>query len=274
MAYAQQPRYGAPQRPPHQDHQPSYESFREPYTAKNGYGPRSQAAYINDSSRRGPPQEYRITNDPSGGTYGYNEEWPDQDKSYGGGNGRYGGQNRGGRWPPTQRPQGRPIEAGRRPRHDPRSRGSPQSKLAPPGRGHYQQQDPYYQSNQYREPQGYEQRHQLEGMYHNGSQEHNNREYQYDGVSLATSDDWTLTQHYDRPSHNDDEAYQDPEYNSRYPQQDRGGIYDRTVSPGSYRIDRPPRQPEAPASGFNQNQPNSTRPQNPQHPKRCKSAKA
>ncbi|KAL9064507.1 MAG: hypothetical protein Q9161_008844 [Pseudevernia consocians] len=278
MAYAQQPRYGAPERPPYQDHQPLYGSSREAYPVNNGYGPRSQAAHFNGSPRRGPPQQYHNTNESSGGSYRYNEDWPDQDYSYDGGNGRHGGggQKRGGRWSPAQRSQGRPIETGRHPRNDPRNRGPLQPKPAPPYRGHHHQQDPYYQSNQYREPQGYDQHHQPEGTYYNGSQEHDNGEDAYNEFSLETPDNWTPRQHYHRPPHSDDQAYQDTDYNARYPRPDRGGPYDRRLSPGSYRNDRPPRQPEAPASRINQNQPNSTRPQNPQnpqHPKPCKSAK-
>ncbi|KAF6239526.1 hypothetical protein HO173_002070 [Letharia columbiana] len=269
MAYAQQPRYGGPQRPPYQDQQPSYGSSREPYAAKNGYGSRSQAAHFSGSSRRGRPQVFQSTSEPSGGSYRYNEDWPDQDNSYDGGNGRHGGrgQNRDGRWPPAQRPQGRPMEAGRHPRNDPRSRGLPQSKVAAPGRDHYHQQDPYYQSNQYREPQGYERHYQPEAMHHNGLQEHNNGEHEYDEFSHETPDNSTATQHYNRPPHSDEQDYQDPEYNAGYPQQDRGGPHDRGISSGNFRNDRPPRQPEAPTSRFNQNQPHSTRPQNSQHPK-------
>lgn len=276
MAYARQPRYGGPQRPPYQDHQPSYGSYREPYAAKNGYGPRSQGAHFNGSARHGPSQEYQNTFEPSGGSYGYNEDWLDRENSHDGGNGRYRGrgQNRGGRWPPAQRPQGRPIEVGRHPRNDPRSRGPPQSEPAPPGGGHYHQQDPYYQSNQHREGQGYEQRYQPEEMYYNGSQVHDNGDYDYDEFSLETPDDRKPTQHYNRPLYSDDQAYQDPEHNAGYPQQDTGAPHDRNFFPGNYGNDRPPRQPEAPASRFIQNQTNFPRPQNPQHPKPCKSAKA
>ena len=275
MAHARRPPYGAPQGPPFGDHQPSYGSSREPYVAKNGYGPGSPAAHFNGNPRRGPPQEYQNPNEPSSGSYGYEENWHDQGNPYNGGSSRYGGrgQNRGGRWAPAQRLQGRPIVAGRYHHNDPRSRGPPQSKSAAPGRGHYQQQDPYYQSNQYRQPQGYEQHYQLEEMYHNDSQEHDNGVYEYDEFSLETPDNRTPVQHYNRPQR-DDQAYQDPEYSVGYLQQDRGGPYGKEVSPGSHGIDRPPRQPEAPASGFNHNQPNSTRPQNPQHAKPCKSAKA
>ncbi len=277
MAYAQQPRYGASQRPLYQDHQPSYGPSREAYPVSNGYGPRTQAAHFNDSPQRGPPQQYQNTNAPSGGSYGYSEDWPDQDPSYNGGNGRYGGrgQNRGGRWPPAQRPQGGPIETGRHPRNEPRNRGPLQSKPAPPGRGHYHQQDPYHLSNQYREPQGYDQHYQPEGKYYNGSQENDNGEDEYDEFFLETQDNWTSTQQYHRPPLSNDQAYQDPEYHAGYAQQDRGNPYDKGLSPGSYINDRPPRQPEAPASRFNQNQPNSTRQlQNFQHPKPCKSTKA
>ena len=270
MAYAQQPRYGAPSRPPHQNHQLSYGSSREPYPAKNGYRPRGQAAEFDGSSRGRPSQEYQNSPEPSGATYGYNEGWPDQDHSYDGDNGRHGGrdQNRGGRWPPMQRPQGRPIEAGLRFHNDPRSRGPP------PGRGRYRQQDPYNLSNHYREPQRYEEHYQPEGTYHIGSQERENREYEYDELTVETSDHWTPMQHYNRPSHSDDQAYQGAEYNAGYPQQDRGISYDSRASPRTYRNDQPSRRPGAPAPTFDHTQATSTRPPNPQPLKPCKSAKA
>ena len=268
MAYAQQPRYGATTRPPNQNDQLSYGSSREPYAAKNEYGLGSQAADFNGSSRRVPPQDYQNTNELPGGSYGYNEDWQTQDNSYDGGNRPYGGrgQNRGGRWPPSQRPQGRPTEAGRHLRNDPRSRGPP------PGRGRYRQQDAYYQSNQYSGPQGHQQHYQPEGMYHNGSQEHQNDEYGNDEYSLDVPDSWTPVQHYNRPPHSDDQSYQDPEHNASYHQQNRGDSYDRRVSPRSHRNDQAPRQPEAPASRFDYSQPNSTRPHNPQQPRPCKLA--
>lgn len=275
MAYARQPQYGNPRRPHYQERQPLYGSPRETYTAK--YDPRDQAAHIKGSLRHGPPQEYQNANyllGENGETYGYNEGWPTQDNSYDGGNGRYGGrgQNRGRRWSPAQRAHGRPIEAGRHSHNDPRSRGPPHLRSAPPDQGDYHQQDQYYQSNQYHEPQGYGHHYQPERMLHNGQQQHDNREYEYDGYSLETSNNWP-TQHHNR-SHDDDLAYQHPNYNPGYPQQDQGGSYDRKVSPGSLRNDRPPRHPEAPASRFNPKQHDSTRPHNPQHPNPCKSAKA
>ena len=273
MTYAQQPRHGAPQRPPYQDHQPSYEFSQEPYHGKNGYGPRGQAAPFNGSPRRGPPQHYQKSDGPLGGSYGYDEEWLDQDYSYNGGNRGYGGrgQHSGGRWAPAQRPQGGP---GQHPRNDPRSRGLPHSGSAPSGRGHYYQQDPYYQSNKYPELQNYEQHYQSEGMYHNGSHEYDKGEDEYDEFSVETPDNGRPMQHYNRPSHSNDRAFQDPEYNGGHPQQDRGGPYDRGAPPGNYRNDRPSRQSEAAASRFNQDQPNFIRPQDSQHPKPRKSAKA
>ena len=275
MAYAQQPRYGGPQRQPHQDHRPSYESPREPYAAKNGYRSRSQAAHFNGNPRRGLPQGYQNSNEPLGGSYAYIEDWPDHDNSYDGGNGRYGGkgQNRGGRWSPAQRLQERPVEAGRHLHHDPRSRGLPLSKPAPPGTSNFHPQEPYLHSNQYREPQSYEQHYQPEGMYYNGLLEQKHGECGYDEFSLEVPGNWTATQHHDGP-HSDDQAYQDAEHTAGYTPQDRGDSYDKESSLGSYRNNRSPRQPEAPASRFKQNQPNSTRPQNPQHPKPCKSAKS
>ena len=251
------PRYGAPSGPSHQNHQLSYGSPQGPYAAKTDYDPKGQAAEFNGSARRGPPQEYPASNVPPDVTHGYIEDWPDQDNSYNSDNARYGGrsQNRGGRWPPPQQPQGRPIEAGRRLRNDPRSRGQQ------PSRGRYRQQDLYYQSNQYREPQGYEQQYQPEGMYHNGSQIYENGEYGFDEFSLETRDNWTPMQHYNHSLHSSNHAYQDPGFNAGYPQQDRGGAYDSKVL-------------EAPASRLNHNQPNSTRPRNFQHLKPCKSTKA
>ena len=268
MAYNLQPPYGAPQRPPYQDHQASYGYSRGHYPAKIGYGHKSQAAHFNSSPRLGTPQQYQISNGPSGVSYGYNEDWPEQGKYYDGGDGHYGGrgQNIGGRWPPAQRPLGRPIEAGRNPRN-----GSP-SRAPSPGKGRHHQQSPYPQPNQYREPQGYEQRYQPEGMYRNGSLEHGNGEDQYDKYSLENRDNWMPTQSNNRPPHSDDQAYQDPEYGAEYPRQDRRVTNDRGISPGTYGADRSLRQPEAPSSKFNQTQPNFIRPQNPQHPKSCKSA--
>ena len=257
MAYAQQPRYGATSRPPHQNHQLPYGYSGEPYATKNGYGTRSQAVEFNGSTRHRPPLEYQESREPPSGTYGYSEDWPDQDHFYDGGNGRYEGrgQNRGRKRLPPHQLQERPIEAGRHLRHDPRSRGPP------PGRGRYRQQDLYYQSNQYREPQGYKQHYQSEEMYHNGSQEHGNGDYEYDEFSSETPRTWTPTQHYNHPPHSDDRAYVDPEYNVGYPQQDRGGPSDSRVL-------------EASAHRFNRDQPNSTRPQNLQQLKPCESAKA
>ena len=273
MAYAQHPRHGAPHRPPYQDHQPSYGSSQEPYSAKNGYGLRAQAAPFNGNPRRGLPQHYQNSDGSSGGSYGYDEDWPDQDYSYDGGNKRYGGRghHRGGRWAPAQRPQGGP---GQHPRNDPRSRGLPHSVSAPSGRDRYYQQDPYYQSNQYHEPQNYEQHYHSDGMYHNGSQGYDNGEAEYDEFSLEIPDSGTPMQHYNRPPHSNDLAFQDPEYNSGHPQQDRGGQYDRGGSPGNFRNNGPPGQSEAAASRFKQNQPNFIRPQNSQHPKPRKSVKA
>ena len=257
MAYAQQSRYGATSRPLHQNHQLPYGSSGEPYATKNGHGTRGQPAEFNGNSRRGPPLEYQKSREPPGGTYGYSEDWPDQDHSYDGGNGQYEGrgQSRGRGWLPPHRPQERPIDAGRHLRNDPRSRGPP------PDRGRYRQQDPYYQSDQYREPQRYEQHYQAEAMYHNGSQEDGHGEYEYDEFSFETPRTWTPTQHYSRSSPSDDRAYQDPQYNVGYPRQDRGGPNDSRV-------------PEAPAHRFNRDQPNSTRPQNLQQLKPCESAKA
>lgn len=267
MAYTQYPRYGAPHRPPYEDHQPPYGSSGELYAANNGH--------FNGNPRRGPPQEQQDTKELSGGSYGYDEDWQDQGNSYNGGSGWYEGrgQNRGRRWPPAQRPQERPIGAGRYHHNDPRGRGPPQSKSAPPGRGRYHQQDPYQQSIDCRQPRGQEQQYQPEETYHNGSQEHDNGEYEYDQSSVQTPNTWTPTQHYNRPPHSDDQAYQDPDYNAGYPQQHRGGRYDKGVSSGIYRNDRP-RQPEAPASRFYQNPPKSAIPLNHRHPKPCKSANA
>lgn len=259
MAYSQQPRYGAPSRPPYQHQQVSYDSSREPYGANTRYGPASQAADFDSSSRRGPPREYHSASAPPGGTYDSNKGWPDQDHPYDGGNGRYEGrgQNRSGRWPPAQRPQERPTEGGPHFRYDPRSRGRP-----PPSMGRYRQQDPYYQRDQFREPQGH---YQLEDVYHNGAQAHENGEYEYDEFSLEAPHDWTPRQQYHRHPQSSDQAYQDPKYNAGYPQRDSGAPYDKSISPSSHRNDQFLEQMEALKPDFNQKQPNSTRPQSPQH---------
>lgn len=243
-------------RPPHQNHQLSYGSSRGNYAAKTVYDPRGQAAEINGSTRRGPQQEYITRNVPPTGTRGYDEDWPDQDNSFNGDNGRYGdrGQNRGGRWPPPPRQHGRLVEAG------PHLRNGPQNRGPPHGRGRYRQQDLYYQSNHYREPQNYEQHYQPEGVYPNGPQLHENSEYRYDEFSHETSDNWTPMQHYNHSPHSNDHAYPEPEYNAGYPRQDQGGLYDSRV-------------PKVPASTIKHNQPNSTGPYNFQQLKPCKSAK-
>ena len=276
MAYAQQPRGGVPQRLPYQDHAHSHWSSQEPKGGQEGYSPRVQAAHSVDRPRGGPPQGYQNNNGQMDEYYGYNEEWPYQDNVSGHGDGRYRGrgQNRGGRWPPAQRPQGRPTETRRYASHDPRSRSVPRSKLAPLGRGHYHQQEPYYRSNQYGGPQSHEQRYQPEDVYHNGSQELDNGGYAYDEFPPRIPGNWTSTQYYNHPPNDDGQGYRDPEYMFGSPQPDRGGSYHRDFSPRGYRNDQPPRQPEATGSRLKRSQPTSTRPPEPQHPKPRKSAEA
>ena len=276
MAYAQQPRRGALQRLPYQDHAHSYWSSQGPKPGKEGYSPRVQAAHFTDRPRGGPPQEYQNNNGPMDGFYGNNEELPDQDNDYGYGDGRYRGrgENRGGRWLPAQRPQGRPIETERHASHDPRSRSVPRSKPAPLGRGQYHAQEPYYRSDQYSQPQSHEQHYQPEGVYHNGAQEVDNGGYGYDEFPLQTPENWTSTQHYTRPPNDNGQGYRGPEHMSGNPQQNWGGSYDKGISLRSYKHNQPPRQPEATGSRFKQSQPTSTRPPEPQHPKPRKSAKA
>ena len=259
MAYAQQSRHDALSRPPHPNHQLSYESSRGIHAAKTGYDSRSQVAGPHGSSRRGPLQEYQNSNEPSTGTYGYDEDISDQSHFYDGGNGRYGGRGQNGveRWPPQQRPQGRPIEAGLHLHSDPRHRGPFSSR----GRGRYHPQDPYYQPDQYREPQGQERHYQAEGTYHNGSQMRQDGEYGYDDFALQKPDSWIPTQHFNRPYHSDDQTYQDLEHDVGYPLQDRGGSYDSSA-------------PQASAFRSKYKQPNSPRPQNVQQLKPCKSDKA
>ena len=266
MAYSQQPRYDAPSTPPYQHQQLSYESSQELYGGKNQYGPGSQATDFNSSSRRGPPQEHHNANAPTGSSCDSSKVWPNQDNPYGGGNGRYEGrgQNRGGRWPPAQRPHERP-EGGTQFPHDPRSQGQP-----PPGR-RYRQQDPYYPSDHFREPRG---RYQSQGIYHNSAQAHENGEYEYDEFSLEAGRDWTPRQQYHRHPQSSDQSYQEPDYNAGYPQQDWGTPRNERISSGSHRNNQSPRQPEALEASFHQNQSNSTRPQSPQHPKPRKSANA
>ena len=258
MAYAQQSRYGALTGPSHPNHQLSYESSRGNHAAKTGYDSRSQVAGPQVSSRRGLPQEHQNSNEPPIGTYGFNEDTSDQSHFYDGGNGRYGGRGQNGaeRWPPQQRPQGRPIEAGLHLHNDPRNRGPLSSR----GRGRYNQQDSYYQPDQYCEPQSNERHYQAGETYHNGSQMHQDGEYGYDDFALQKPDSWTPTQHFNRPYYSDDQAYQDLEHSAGYPLQDREVSYDSRAS-------------EASAFRSKYEQPNSSRPQHIQQLKPCKSDK-
>ena len=259
MAYAQQSRYGALSRPPRPNHQLSYEPSREIHAAKTGYDSRSQVAGSHGSSRRGLPQKYQNNNGPPTGTYGYDEDSPDQSHFYDGGNGRYGGRGQNGleRWPPQQRSQERPIEAGLNLNSDPRNRDPFSSR----GGGRYHQQDPYYRPDPYREPQGNERHYQAEGTYHNGSKIHQDGECGYDDFAFQKADSWTPTQHFNHAYHGDDQAYQDLEHNVGYPLQNQGGSYDS-------------RAPQASAFRSKYKQPNSPRPLNFQQLKPCKSDKA
>ena len=262
MAYAQHPRYDAPLRPLHQNHQPIYNSSREHYAGRNGNGPRSPASDFNTSSRPGPTQEYQYTDELLGRSYGYSQEWSNQNKSSNGNIGRYGfrGQHRDGRWPPARQPQGIPMAAGGHPDDDSRNPGPP------PGRGRYFQQDPYDQSDNYNESLRYQQHLQPVGLYHSGLRERENRDHEYDEFSLEKPDNWTPTQHYDHPSHVSDWSHHDSEWNPVYPQQDLGDAYEKTVSPDTYGNHHTPRLLKAPASTLDHTQPKSDRSRNPQPP--------
>ena len=259
MAYAQQSRYGALSRPPRPDHQRSYESSRGIDAAKTGYEFRNQVVGSHNSSRRGLPQEIQNSNEPPIGTYGYHEDNSDHSQFYDRANGRYGGRGQHGveRWPPPQRPLGRPIEAGLHLHNDPRNRGPFSSR----GREPYYQQDLYYRSDQYRESHLDERHYQAEGMYHSDSQMHQDRDYGYDGFAHQKPDNWKPTQHFNHPYHSDDQAYQVLGHNVEYHLQDRGGSYDS-------------RAPEASASRSKYKQPNSPRHEKFQQLKPCKSDEA
>ena len=196
-----------------------------------GYDPRSQVTEPYGNSRRWPPQGRQNSNEPPNGTYEHNENRLDQNELFDGGDGRYGarGQNEVGRWPPAQRPQGRPTEAG-------------QNRNLLASRGRYRQQDVYLGSNQYGEPHGNDRHYQPEGTYDDGSQIHQNGDYGHDVFPLQTPDNWKPMQHFDRPSRGDNQAQQDRGYYAGHPLQDHGGQYNRRV-------------PGVPASRSKQEQP-------------------
>lgn len=171
MAYAQQPRYGAAQRPQFDHQQADYDSIQQPYAAEYGYIPAEQGAYPSGRNRHGPPENVSAGYAPNERDVAYGHHKTQAVNMGGYGDMRpYGGRGHDeGRRPPVQQSRQRPPDSG--PLHSDSSyRGQPQFR--PPERSRYEGTNAPYQAvgGQHNQEyqQEYQQQYQSEHDLHNG----------------------------------------------------------------------------------------------------------
>ena len=186
MAYAQQPRYGGPQRPAYEHQQASYASSAQPYAAEYDYADRNQDPHYEHPAPGGAPRQYPDTYGAGRGDYGnVQNRWQDGPAPYGNG-AQYGqkSQPAGGRQP-MQQPNPRALKPEGQVYNDPRSR-EPQQKSRFPAREPYHPQTYGYQSGGGQRPQH---DYPLEQKPWQASGGHN-----YGDASYAPPDNWASDQ--------------------------------------------------------------------------------
>lgn len=226
MAYAQQTRHDAAQRPQYQQQQASYTSLQQPHSAEYEYAPADQGAGFYGGNRPGLPQQY---SDAYGSTEGVPRH--DRDIFQGADRGGYrdNGQYRerghnGVERPLVQQPQQRPVEAGRT-YSDPRTRGQPRSKSRPPERSRHEGANLQSQSNGHRDVQGYQQQYQPEQIPHNDSSAQVRSGHAYNDFTYSHQNGWETDQQY-RPPVNTTKEYYEPQKNAVYQGQAYADGYD------------------------------------------------
>ncbi len=273
MAYAQQPRYGAPQGPQHEHQQPFYASSHQAYAAEYDYEGGDQSAGFSGPPGRGPPSQYPDGYSQQGGAHGSDRGgWQGQGSSQHTNGGQYGGrgQKSGGMssGPISQRGA---RGADRNAYGDPRSRGPSQPRSRPPPRGQNQQQDASHQASRYREPQAYEQQYAPEQDVYSGVPVHANDGYEYEDPSYGPQDDWHSNQRYGQ-SENRANGYQYPQHGFDHHSQEYHDGYDTRAPPGGHANAQTPPiskydDASAPRSTKGQSQGSSTRSESSQSSK-------
>lgn len=273
MAYAQQPHYGAPQKPQHEHHQASYASSHQAYAAEYDYEGGDQGVGFNGPTAYGPPSRYPDAYGQKGGPYGGDQGgWQDQGDSQYVNRGQYGGRGqKSGGGPSVQNPQQGARGAGRQAYSDPYNRGPSQPRSRPPPRGQYHQQDPGHQASRQREPQAHQQQYPLEQDILNGAPGQANGGYEYDDPSYGLQDDWHTIQRH-RPSDNRANVYHEPQQGFDHQPQGYSDGYETRPAPGNHANAQVapiagPNEVSAPRSTKGQSQGSSTRSESSQRSK-------
>ena len=263
MAYAQQPRYGGPQRPAYEYQQASYGSSAQPYAAEYDYADRNQDSHYDHPAPGGAPRQYPNPHGVPGGGYGnVQTRWEDGVSHYGNG-AQYGqkGQPGGGRQP-MQQPDPRPLNAEGQAYSDNHSRG-PQPKSRFPAREPYQPQTHGYQSRGGQQPQ-HDYPLEQDTWQANGG-------YDYEDASYAPPDNWASNQQHGHGSTGTAKGYHKPNQNVGYQPQGIVGGNGRGPSPNGHgNVSYPPtsrNEVSASMTAKGQSQSSSTRPESFQRSK-------
>ena len=263
MAYAQQPRYGGPQRPAYEHQQASYASSAQPSAAEYDYADRNQGSHYDHPAPGRAPRQYPDPYGAPGRGYGnVQSRWQDGAVQYGNG-AQYGqkGQPGGGRQP-MQQPNPRPLKAEGQAYSDTRSQ-VPQQNFRFPAREPYQPQTSGYQSGGGQQPQ------------HDYPQEQDSWQadggYNYGETSYAPPEDWASNQQHGHGSTGAAKGYHKPNQDVGYQPQGMAGGNGRGPSPDGYAsITYPPRtknEVSAPRTAKGQSQSSSTRSESSQRAK-------
>lgn len=260
MAYAQQPRYGGPQRPAYEHQQASYASSAQPYAAEYDYADRNQDSQYGHPAPDGAPRQYPDTYGAGGGSYGnVQNRWQDGATPYG--SGAQKSQPGGGRQP-MQQPNPRAIKPEGQAYNDPRSR-EPQQKSRFPVRDPYQPQTYGYQSRGGQQPQQDYPLHQDPWQANGG--------HHYGDATYAPPDDWASEQQHGHGSTGAAKGYHRPNQDVGYQPQGIAGGNGRRPSPDRHgNIAYPPssrNEASAPRAAKGQSQSSSTKSENSQRSK-------
>lgn len=263
MAYAQQPRYGGPQRPAYEHQQASYASSAQPYAAEYDYADRNQDSHYEHPAPGGAPQQYPDTYGAGGGDYrNVQNRWQDGAATYGSG-AQYGqkGQPEGGRQL-MQQPNPRALKPEGQAYSDPRG-GVPQQKSRFPARDPYQQQTYGYQSRGGQQPQ-YDYPLEQDPWQANGG-------HSYGDASYAPADDWASDQQHGHGPTGAANGYHGPNQDVGYQPRGTAGGNGRGPSPDARgNITYPPSsraEVSAPRAAKGQSQSSSTKSESSQRSK-------
>ena len=216
MAYAQQPRYGGPQRPAYEHQQASYASSAQAYAAEYDYADRNQDSHSEHPAPGGAPRQYPDTYGAGRGDYSnVQNRWQDGAAPYGSG-AQYGQKSQpGGGRQPLQQPNPRALKPEGQAYNDPRN-GIPQQKSRFPARDPYQPQTYGYQSGGGQQPQ-HDYPLEQDPWQANGG--HN-----YGDASYAPPDNWASDQQHGQGSTGPAKGYHKPNQDVGYqPQEIAGG---------------------------------------------------